>query len=114
MNFSIRIRIRNTQEMALIFDFAYETLLTAARKMDRIRIQDMIEGINEELSYIAEILNFYDDEENEIFQENVTRAQFLLKERALYCQVYQERMEEFQQEIEDEMYEKVKENEVSE
>ncbi len=100
--------------MALTFDFAYETLLNAARKMDRIHIQDMILSINEELSYIAEILNFYDDEENEIFQDNVARAQFLLKERALYVKVYQERMEEFQKEIEEEYYEKVKENQVSE
>ena len=91
--------------MATSFEFAYESLLTTARKMDRIRILDMIDDINEELNYIGEILNFYNDEDNEIFKENVVRAQFLLKVRALYSQVYQERLEEFQQEIEDELCE---------
>lgn len=95
--------------MASTFELAYESLLTAARKMDRTHILDMIEGINEELNYIAEILNMYDDEENEIFKDNMIRGQYLLKVRALYTQVYQERIEEFKQEIEDEMFERMTE-----
>lgn len=95
--------------MANTFEFTYETILTAARKMDRIHILDMIDNINEELNYITEILNMYDDEDNEIYKDNMIRGQYLLKERALYVHVYQERIEEFQQDIEDEMYERMKE-----
>jgi hypothetical protein len=104
----MRIRIRNNQKMTSAFDFAYESLLAAARKMDRFRILDMIETIDGELNIISEILHFYNDPDHEIYKENILRAQYILKERALYVQVYREHLEEFQQEIEDEFYERVK------
>jgi hypothetical protein len=94
--------------MATTFEFAYESLLTVARNMTREQIVHMIDAINDELNYIAEILNLYDDEENEIFKDNMIRGQYLMKERTLYIQVYQTRLEEFQQDIEDEYYENVK------
>jgi hypothetical protein len=94
--------------MATTFEFAYESLLTVARNMTREQSVHMIDAINDELNYIAEILNLYDDEENEIFKDNMIRGQYLMKERTLYIQVYQTRLEEFQQDIEDEYYENVK------
>ena len=89
--------------MSTAFAFAYETLYAVALKMNRTELLEEIENINDELSYIAEILNMY-TEEDEIFQQNMTHGTFLLQKKQLFIQVYNTRLQEFQEEIEDEFY----------
>jgi hypothetical protein len=90
--------------MSTAFAFAYETLRATALKMNRTELLEEIENINGELSYIAEILHMY-NEEDEIYQQNMTHGTFLLHKKELITMIYHERIQEFQEEIEDEYYE---------
>ncbi len=89
--------------MSTAFSFAYETLRAVALKMNRNELLEEIENINDELSYIAELLNMY-EEADEMFEQNMTQGTFLLQKKMLFIQVYNERIQEFQEQIEEEFY----------
>ena len=89
--------------MSTAFAFAYETLRATALKMNRTELLEEIENINGELSYIAEILHMY-NEEDEVYQQNMTHGTFLLHKKELIVSIYHERIQEFQEEIEEEFY----------
>jgi hypothetical protein len=96
----------NQAKMSTAFAFVFETIVSAAQKMTREELLTQIDDIEDELSYIAEILNMY-EEGDDIFQQNAAHAKFLLAQKNVYCEVYNERLEEFKDEIENEMYEQI-------
>jgi hypothetical protein len=93
--------------MSTAFAFAYETIVSTAHKMTREELLICVDDINDELSYIAEILNMY-EEGDDIYEQNMTHAKFLIAQCQVYCKIYNERIEEFQQDIEDEFYERAR------
>jgi hypothetical protein len=89
--------------MSTAFAFAYESLRKAALQMTRQELIEEMNTINEELNYISSLLHFY-EEGDELYIQNLTHGKFLIQQRMLYEEVYFTRSQEFQQEVEDEMY----------
>ncbi len=77
------------------FQHASDALLSKAKSMSQRELLERIEALEDELSFIASLLDFYGDESHELYRQNLAQGKFLILERNLYVSVFNERVEEF-------------------